>query len=112
WNFDQVDGDILDQIFQMDKEKRLDGRKLFDGKERNFWHSFIYLFNLILQLRNSTSTQYKRDENGNVIETIEGVDFIASPVEPFFCTDGGKYTEGFVNMAGLESRFLGAQEER
>src|SRR5690606_918905 len=60
----------------------------------------------------STSTQYKRDENGNVIETIEGVDFIASPVEPFFCTDGGKYTEGFVNMAGLESRFLGAQEER
>lgn len=113
WGFDNIHaGDIKDQIFQMLVEGRLNGTKEFDGKNRNFWQSFIYLFNLTLQVRNSTTTQYKKDTNGNVIETIDGVDFLASPVKPFFCTDGGKYTKGFVNLAGLEAKFIGKIEDK
>lgn len=107
WNFDLTEQDIKDQIVKMDQEKKLDGTKEFDGKKRNFWNSFISLFNLVLQVRNSTSTQYKKDDEGNIQEIIEGVDFIASPVEPFFCTDGGKYTKGFVKLTDLENKFIG-----
>lgn len=112
WEFDNPKGDILGQIVKLDKEGRLNGRKYFDRKERNFWQSFVYLLNLVLQLRNTTATQYRRDESGKVIEVIEGVDFISSPVEPFFCTDGGKYTEGFVNLAGLERKVIGEDNLR
>jgi transposase len=112
WEFDHPKGDLKEQIFQMAAEKRLEGTKEFDGKSRNFWQSFVFLFNLMLQVRNSTATQYKRDESGNIVETIEGVDFISSPVAPFFTTEGGKYTEGFVNLAGMESIFIGDDEEK
>lgn len=113
WNFDQIYAvDMKDQIFQMFEDKRLDGTKEFDGRNRNFWQSFIYLFNLILQLRNSTATQFKKNDEGEVIDIIEGVDFISSPVEPFFCTEGGKYTEGFVNMAGMENKFIGDEDTK
>ncbi len=108
WGFDTLHAeDMKEQIFQLYEEKRLEGRKMFDGRERNFWQSFIFLFNLILQVRNSTATQYKRNEHGEVVERIDGVDFIASPVAPFFTTDGGKYTEGRVNLARLADRFVG-----
>ncbi len=112
WLFDQQEAeDMKDQIFQMMEDGRLDGTKEFDGRSRNFWQSFIYLFNLISQLRNSTATQFKKDDEGNVVKTIAGVDFISSPVEPFFCTDGGKFTEGYVNMAGMEELFIGGPEK-
>lgn len=108
WEFDNCHAeDMQDQIQQFASDKKLEGTKEFGGRNRNFWQSFIYLFNLILQLRNSTSTQFKKDNNGNVIETIHGVDFISSPVYPFFCTDGGEFTEGFVNMAGMEELYIG-----
>lgn len=107
WKFDNPKGEIQDQIFQMYEEGRLDGTQEFDGKKRNFWQSFIFLFNLVLQVRNSTATQYKKDEEGNIVQIIKGVDFISSPALPFFTTDGGKYTDGFVNLADMETRFIG-----
>src|SRR5690606_6243057 len=75
WGFVDPKGDIKQQIITMDKEGLLDGTRDFDGRKRNFWQSFIFLFNLILQVRNSTSSQYKRNENGEIIDVIEGVDF-------------------------------------
>lgn len=112
WGFDNLHAeDMQDQIQQFASDKKLEGTKEFDGRNRNFWQSFIYLFNLILQLRNSTSTQFKKDNNGNVIETIHGVDFISSPVYPFFCTDGGEFTEGFINMAGMEELYIGDSDK-
>lgn len=117
WAFDNLHSeDLKDQIFQMESEKRLDGTKELDGKLRNFWQSFVYLFNLVLQVRNSTSTQYvvthKEGEEKDTVTTIEGVDFISSPVKPFFTTDGGEYTEGRVNVNALGERFIGSKEEK
>jgi len=109
WGFDNAHGSgIKEQI----KSKDLNGTKEFDGKPRNFWHSFVYLFNLMMQVRNSTATEYKRDSQGDVVDIIEGVDFIASPVEPFFTTDGGRYTQGRVNLAFLEKKFIGGTENK
>lgn len=82
-------GDLQDEILRKIEDGELNGKKEFDGKERSFYHSFIYLFNLILQLRNSYSKQFKtKEEDGKtVVEEIEEtVDFIASPVKPFFST--------------------------
>jgi len=111
WEFENIEAeDIKDLIFQMESDKRLEGTREFDGRKRNFWQSFIYLFNLVMQVRNSTSTQFKKDEEGKVIEVVEGVDFISSPVKPFFCTDAGKFTKGYTNMAGMESKFIGDKD--
>lgn len=107
WNFDDLVGDLKNQIIKMEKNGNLQGTKFFDGKQRNFWHSLIYLFNLILQIRNSTSTQYTYDDDGKVTKRIEGVDYISSPVVPFFCTDGGEYTKGLVNLKDLEEKIIG-----
>jgi CRISPR-associated protein Cpf1 len=113
WDFENFENeDMKDHIFQMYSDKKLEGTKEFDGRSRNFWHSFIYLFNLVLQVRNSTATQYKNDDEGNVVGVIDGVDFLSSPVKPFFCTDGGTYTDGYVNMAGLENKFIGDSDAK
>ena len=113
WNFDRLhEEDMKDQIFQMFSDKKLDGAKEFGDRRRNFWQSFVYLFNLVLQIRNSTATQYRRDDQGNITEVINGVDFIASPVRPFFVTDGDEYTEGRVNLAGLEDKFIGTSASK
>ncbi len=75
------------------KEGALHVHKEIDGRERNFTQSFIYIFNLILQLRN-TDTETARD-------------YIASPVAPFFATaDAPKPNSCGVNLANGDS--LGA----
>lgn len=81
--------DFQDEVLQKMEDGELGGEKEFDGKKRSFYHAFIYLFNLILQLRNSYSKQFKTKEEGEkvIVEEIgEDIDFIASPVKPFFST--------------------------
>src|SRR3989338_7861252 len=86
WNFVNPKAtDIKQEIIKKEKAGDLQGEKELDGRLRNFWHSFIYLFNLVLELRNSFSLQIKI-KAGEVIAVDEGVDFIASPVKPFFTT--------------------------
>jgi len=70
-------------------DKTLMGKKEFDRKAKNFYERFIYLFNLILQIRNTVSLNIKINSENNQLEEINyGVDFIASPVKPFFTTKG------------------------
>lgn len=89
WKFNNPKGYIREQIQAKESSNQLQDKKEFESKERNFYHSFIYLFNLILQLRNSYSKQFKtKDEDGKIVaeEIGEDIDFIASPVMPFFST--------------------------
>lgn len=110
WNFDSRKGDICEQIQTKESDSQLKGMKEFDGKERGFYQAFIYLFNLILQLRNSYSKQFKtKEEYGEIIvEDIgEDIDFISSPVKPFFSTQAvNKKGEEIspTNFAGFEKR--------
>ncbi len=78
--------DLKSAILEKDKNGELRGKREFDGKERNFFQSFIYLFNLILQTRNTLSLQIIKNEEGEVVGVDGGVDFFASPVKPFFRT--------------------------
>jgi hypothetical protein len=88
---------------------------LGNGKKRNFFADFIYIFNLILQIRNSfsksplkdTEGNLKRDEAGLVVYEGEDIDFIASPVYPFFTT---KSSKSEANFGIFEKRFI--TEER
>lgn len=92
WDFERPDAeDLRDEILRKEMDGELVGKRMFDGKERSFYQAFIYLFNLIMNLRNSFSEQWKTetDEHGNIkaekLNTSD-VDFIASPVKPFFST--------------------------
>jgi len=92
WDFERPDAeDLRDEILRKETDGELAGKRMFDGKERSFYQAFIYLFNLVLNLRNSFSEQWKTetDEHGNIkaekLNTSD-VDFIASPVKPFFST--------------------------
>ena len=89
WGFDNLEGDIWEQIQEKESAGSLKGEKVFGKKPRSFYHSFIYLFNHILQLRNSYSEQWVREEINEKIcikKIGENIDFIASPVKPFFST--------------------------
>jgi hypothetical protein len=95
--------DILSEIKELIKnnENKLTQKQEFDKKNKNFYERFIYLFNLLLEARNTISLQIKLDKRGNEIKLDEidyGVDFFASPVKPFFTTAGvrfvGKQIEG------------------
>jgi hypothetical protein len=95
--------DILSKIKELIKnnEEKLIQKQEFDGKNKNFYERFIYLFNLLLEARNTISLKVKLDKRGNEIKLDEidyGVDFFASPVKPFFTTAGvrfvGKQIEG------------------
>ncbi len=87
WNFENLKAkNLKKEILKKYENNELRGKKLFDKKERGFFQSFIYLFNLILQSRNTLSLQIKKDEEGKVVEVDGGVDFFASPVKPFFRT--------------------------
>jgi len=99
YGFD-LDGDIKEQIKNKENKNEL-GEKKFDGKRRNFYKSFIFIFNLILQIRNSFS------ESRNGKETY--IDFIASPVKPFFTTENG-YSKA--NFETFEEKFLGRAKNR
>ena len=95
--------DIFSEIKELIKnnEGKLTQKQEFDGKNKNFYERFIYLFNLLLEIRNTISLQVKLDKRGNEIKLDEidyGVDFFASPVKPFFTTAGvrlvGRQIEG------------------
>lgn len=111
WNIKE-EIEIKQQILAKEKKGELKGEKIFDGKSRSFYYSFIYLFNLVLQLRNSFSLQIKM-KAGKVCETDLPVDFIASPVKPFFTTEAtGKNNEiiASANFSKFENKFIGSVE--
>ncbi|MCR4311184.1 MAG: type V CRISPR-associated protein Cas12a/Cpf1, partial [Candidatus Taylorbacteria bacterium] len=96
WEIQNPHEGLWDKIMEADN---LSEQKEFDGRKRGFWHSLIFIFNLILQTRNSSSQTYKKDEKGDLIADGEDVDFISSPVTPFFRTGftwkGEKYPAQF-----------------
>lgn len=64
WDFENPAAeDIKKEIARKEADGELRGKREFDDKEKNFYESFIYLFNLVLQLRNSFSLQIEaKDE--------------------------------------------------
>jgi hypothetical protein len=129
YGFETEKQDILPDIKNKIKtdDKSLMKKKEFDGKLKNFYERFIYLFNLVLQIRNTYSLSIKIDDENNKLKEIDyGVDFIASPVKPFFTTLGkqelGKrdnkeeikkeikeiYTKA--NFATFRNKFIGSIE--
>lgn len=110
WKFENHKStDMKAEILLKQKRRELTGKKEFDGKERDFWHSFIYIFNIILSIRNSFSKRPTVDDAGNVTAEGENIDFIASPVRPFFTTPS-KYSKP--NFANFENRFIGPTEAK
>lgn len=89
YNFETKNKDILTNLKKRIKEgdRSLSEKKEFDGKLKNFYERFIFLFNLIFQVRNTFSQSIKIDKEKNAIKEIDyGIDFFASPVKPFFTT--------------------------
>ncbi len=81
----------LKEIIKNDSQK-LTKKFNFDGKERNFYERFIFLFNVLLEIRNTMSLYLEIDKQSNKLVKIDyGVDFFASPVKPFFSTLGVNY---------------------
>ncbi len=114
WDFkDTRAQDMREEISCKELNGELRGKRIFDGKEKNFYESFLYLFNLILQLRNSFSLQIKL-KDGKLGSIKEGVDFIASPVKPFFTTktekDGEVLLEG--NLADFKKMIVSKERDR
>ncbi|MBI5004312.1 type V CRISPR-associated protein Cas12a/Cpf1 [Candidatus Kaiserbacteria bacterium] len=92
WNFeDKIATDLKSKIEEKMKNGELSSYKMIDGRERNFFQAFIYIFNIILDIRNSS----------------DKTDFIASPVAPFFTTlNAPKPNPCDINLANGDS--LGA----
>lgn len=91
YGIDSKNKDILSIIKEMikNKEEILLEKKDFDGKKINFYQRFVYLFNILTQVRNSTSLQIRKNKEEKEIEEINyGTDFFTSPVKPFFSTYG------------------------
>lgn len=91
YGFDPQNNNILSEIIKKieNNDQILMDKKEFDRKAKNFYERFIYLFNLVLQIRNTASLSIKINSENNQLEEIDyGVDFIASPVKPFFTTKG------------------------
>lgn len=90
----------------------LSEQKDIDGRKRGFWHALIYIFNLILQTRNSSSQVFKKNEKGELVPEGEDADFIASPIQPFFRShfkwEGKEYPAQF---GGFESRVVGENKK-
>ncbi len=91
---------IKQQIKDKESKNEL-GEKEFDGKKRNFYKSLVYILNLILQVRNSFSEADNGKENY--------IDFISSPVFPFFATKS-KYSKA--NFDAFEKMFLSNIKDR
>jgi hypothetical protein len=109
YEFKNLRSNMLEQIHAKETNGELRGERDFDNKPRNFYQSLVYILNLILQLRNSTSKQIKLNEKEDVYETGEDVDFIASPAYPFFTTLSSKSNS---NLAGFENRFTGLNHDQ
>ena len=107
WEFDHVHGDILDQIQERASQKLLGGERPFMGKSRSFFSSIAYIIDgLILQLRNSASKQFVKNKEGTYEEVGADIDFIASPVEPFFATIAAGYVDQS-RLSEFEKRYRG-----
>jgi len=89
WNFKNIKSNNLKFEILQRKEELAKNRHIIDDKEVNFFQRFIYLFNLLLQIRNTISLNFEFDSYSRRLKQIDyGVDFIASPVKPFFTTAG------------------------
>ncbi|NCU42010.1 MAG: type V CRISPR-associated protein Cpf1 [Candidatus Moranbacteria bacterium] len=119
YEFDER-GDILSQMKSASEEDLSRKKSFQEGKrvkDRNFWERLAYLFSVACEVRNSLSREYRINEETGKAESVgEDVDFIASPVPPFFATRSdnpkGKCEE---NLAGFErrfDRFDGTKEEK
>lgn len=99
--------ELKSQIFSRKKEELQEKCSISeDETKRSFWERFAYLFNTACQLRNALTQQYRLDEKGNAELVGESVDFIASPVPPFFTT-GTKHpvAKHESNFTGFEKKF-------
>jgi hypothetical protein len=112
WKLEGMEADAADFLAGAAADEQLSGEREFDGRKRDFWSSLAYIFGLIQQLRNSRPAEYSGEGTTRRLVTPEA-DFIASPVAPFFCTaaevDGRSVP---ANMAGLEKRIVGADQDR
>ncbi|MFA5133613.1 MAG: type V CRISPR-associated protein Cas12a/Cpf1 [Patescibacteria group bacterium] len=107
WGIDDKD-DILRQIRKKEIAELKEG-KLIGGKKRDFYHQFVYLFNLALQLRNSFSQKIVKDKEDKDIVIGDDIDFIASPVYPFFSMAAKSEKMGEIsklNLADFNKRIL------
>lgn len=130
YNFEIKAKDILTYLKKRidENDKSLTEKKEFDGKQRNFYERFIFLFNLILQVRNTFSLSLKIDKSENKIKEIDyGIDFFASPVKPFFTTiglrkigveEGGEIKKdnmeeqiAYENLADFKNKFIKYKQE-
>lgn len=127
YGFNPEKNNILPEIINKIKgdDKTLIEEKEFDGKNKNFYERFIYLFNLVLQIRNTASLNIKINNQTNQLEEIDyGVDFIASPVKPFFTTRGQneialrenakeiKKVYATPNFGNFAESFIGSRQEK
>jgi CRISPR-associated protein Cpf1 len=113
WGIDDKD-DILCQVREKEIAGELKEGKLIGGKKRDFYHQFIYLFNLVLQLRNSFSQKIAKDKDGKDIVIGDDIDFIASPVYPFFSMEAKSKKTGLdakLNLAGFDKRIIGKNKD-
>ena len=111
WEFHQLEGDMSEQIAIMYADKALQGEREVNGKKQRFFKALRYYLNIIQQIRNSDSVRYvpDRDKEGNIKEDKDNkwvvkkigddIDFIASPVEPFFAIPSQYSKE---NLCGLK----------
>jgi CRISPR-associated protein Cpf1 len=125
WNYNYVNpNDMMESLLKSfdfdlksnikkqieDKEKKNElGEREFDGRRRNFYKSLVYILNLILQVRNSFS---EKDSDGNEKNYI---DFIASPVAPFFSTEAIDKNEKILSTANFnvfEEKFLSGSADK
>ncbi len=85
WKFENPKAeDMKEEILRKIEDKELIGGKKIDGRKRSFEHAFIYAFNQILNIRNSSSK--------------DDVDFIVSPVPPRFATNNGYGSAQFLEF--------------
>jgi len=114
WEIDG-EGDILRQIREKEGAGELRKNKLVGGGKRDFHHQFAYLFNLVLQLRNAFSQKIAKDKNGKDILVGEDIDFIASPVYPYFSMEAKNEKTGQkisnLNVAGFDKRIIAKNKD-
>lgn len=111
WNFNQLEGEMSEQIAIMYQNGDLKGERVVNGKNQGFFKALRYILNLIQQIRNSDSIRFieERDKQGNIKENSSGnrgirqvgsdIDFIASPVKPFFTTPNPFQKENLCNLS-------------
>lgn len=115
YGFNSEKNDILPDIINKMKvgDQDLMEKKEFDGKNKNFYERFIYLVNLVLQIRNTSSLNIKINSKNNQLEEIDyGVDFIASPAKPFFTTRGKNEIASEPNFGNFAELFIGSNQAK